>query len=325
MTLNAWIRQVRIHTSCLTQAGLVIGLLLAGETNLLKYVLFMLFGVIFHAVGFTANNYFDYKYDRTDESKAHFPLVTGEISLLDTKRFIIAGTVLGTLLGIYLSNLRILSIAFLVGATSFGFLYNYSNKFMPYCGPLWITISFTCLPLFSYFSVTDAWSLSILFVTEYTLVLMFYQIAVEGNLKDINVNQANILIALGTKVENGVIRHSLSSKVFMAKLVALKFIIMFIFIWFTIDMWNIIQACIFSLLMVILLSESYELGKDQTYDNTTIVRNCALTEIFTYLLLATCLEFIMGWAWYVFLLVYPVAWFIVWNRITWGTTIRPRV
>jgi hypothetical protein len=154
---------------------------------------------------------------------------------------------------------------------------------------------------------------------------MFYQIAVEGNLKDINVNQANILIALGTKVENGVIRHSLSSKVFMAKLVALKFIIMFIFIWFTIDMWNIIQACIFSLLMVILLSESYELGKDQTYDNTTIVRNCALTEIFTYLLLATCLEFIMGWAWYVFLLVYPVAWFIVWNRITWGTTIRPRV
>ncbi|MCJ7816976.1 MAG: hypothetical protein MUP55_03920, partial [Candidatus Aenigmarchaeota archaeon] len=235
------------------------------------------------------------------------------------------GTVIGALLGLYLSNFRILSIAFLVGAIAFGFLYNHSSKFMPYAGPFWITISFTCIPLFSYFSVSDAWTLPLLFVVKYTFVLMLVQIRVEGYLKDINVPQANIFFKLGTKMKDGWIRHSFKSRLYMGKLVALKIIIMGIFIYYTIWQWNLVQISIWALLLMILIDLSYEFGKDRKFDNATIVRECALIEITTYLLLITCLWCVIGWQWYLFLFCYPLAWFIAFNRVTWGTTIRPRV
>lgn len=321
--VDVWLKMVRVHTSCLTQAGVVIGLMLGGETDILRYALFMFWAFLFHAWGFAHNNYLDLPFDRRDPSKKHFPLVTGEITERQAFWFVLLSGVGAAGLGLLLSNLSVMAIAFLVGAMGYGILYNHSSKFMPRASPIWITVSFVSIPMFSYFSVSYDWSIPFTLTVKYTIVLMIYQIAVEGYLKDITVPHKNLLLSLGTRLRGRYIEHSLKSRMFMSKIAFFKVIIVGFFL-FNLS-YSFAQMGFVLITLTIVVWLSYRLSRDMFYDNKRIVRLCSLTEIFTYFLLVFCLSPVIDVKAVVFLIVYPVLWFVAFNRATWGTVVRPKV
>jgi len=87
MKIRPFLKLIRIHTSSLTQRCVLLAAILAGERRIPILIAYALWVILFHAVGFVDNNIEDYKHDRKDPAKKHFPLVTGEASLRQTKTF----------------------------------------------------------------------------------------------------------------------------------------------------------------------------------------------------------------------------------------------
>lgn len=317
--INIYLRFGRIHTACLTFAGILLALYLAGVTNLVWYFLFAAWGILFHFSGFGWNNIFDLPWDRKDLHKLHFPLVTQEIKLSTAIKVTAAMTFFALGFGFLLCNFRVLAIAALVSAVTFGFAYNFGNKIYPRIAPFLITASFASLPLFAYFSFTYDYSFSILLVVKFSIVLLLYQIAVSGNVKDFLVPQGNVLIDLGARVKDGQLKWSFWSKAFAWKLHILKGIIILLGIWYF-GQTRIIAVAFYGLATIYV----NKMTSDQEYDNRRMVLWASLIEVTSYFALVSIIFLPTDILWWVFTLA-PAGWFMFFNRITWGTTVSPKV
>jgi len=205
LKFRSFLKLVRIHTSSLTQGGILLAAVLAGERRIPILIAYALWAVLFHAVGFLDNNIEDYEHDRKDPAKKHFPLVTGEVSLKQAKIFCYTGMLLAFLLGAWMAEFRLLPVAFLLLTFTFGRLYNALSKRSIF-SPVY------SLVLFAYYSRyhgCDFNPLIMLFML-YTFFLMFWQIAWEGYIKDI----VNLLRIMGCKVWNGTFEPSRLGKIF---------------------------------------------------------------------------------------------------------------
>ena len=141
--------------------------------------------------------------------------VTGEVTLKQAKIFCYSGMLLAFLLGVWMAEFRLLPIAFLLLTFTFGRLYNTLSKRTLF-SPVYISGSFTSLVLFAYYSRyggCDLNSLIALF-TLYTFFLMFWQIAWEGYIKDIESDKVNLLRVIGCRVWSGTFEPSIIGKIF---------------------------------------------------------------------------------------------------------------
>lgn len=320
---SRWLRLLRIHTSSLTQAAVLLGLVMAGITDWWLWLCGALFAVVYHASGFIFNNIRDLKHDRQDPAKKHFPLVSGEIPLTQAKRLYFSLTLITLLIGIWLSTGHVLSLFFLISAVFFGHLYNWRSK-KEIISPLYITLAFISLPLFSYFAHTPRMSLLMGLVILYMIFLMMFQIAVEGYMKDIDSDRVSLLKWMGTKYsEEGKITINRATKVFAWSL-KVPVVIIFLLIWAE-SQSSRIGLVLGFLLVGGLTWSSIKLLESGSFDNAKRVRHCAVVEVLTYVLLVVALQGHLGWAALIFFVVYPIGWFLSFNRLTWGTLVTPRV
>lgn len=202
-TFHAWLKLLRIHTASLTFPAVLLGAIIGGETDLFRLLNFVLWAILFHGVGFAANNVFDIEYDRTDPHKSHFPLVTGEISLENAKSFVFFGSCVGSVWGLLLTNLSPLSILFLVLSITWGYVYNMTCKRIV-SGVLFIMASTPCLCLFSYFSVAQQVKPLIMLLCVYLVSYMAYDIGYLGYFKDLPSDKVNLLKIIGSRFEHNV-------------------------------------------------------------------------------------------------------------------------
>lgn len=320
---SRWLRLVRIHTSSLTQAVVLLGLVIDGKWEWLRVVLFALFAVVYHAAGFIYNDICDYEHDRCDEAKKHFPLVSGEISLRLARSLYTVLGLITLIFGTWLSKGRIFSILFLIAAMGFGHLYNKRCK-KDLASPAYITAAFISLPLLSYFSHSGRLSLLMFLVVSYLIFLMLYQIAVEGYMKDIGSDKNNLLMRMGTAYsDKGVITVNARTKLFAWSL-RLPAFILFVVIWHLSDT-DPIGLAIGIFLIIGMIYAGNRLLASGSFDNRKRVRLCAIIEVLTYTLLITSLLGILGWTGFAFFILYPYGWFLLLNRLTWKTLITPRV
>ena len=61
-----------VYTSSLTQGGVLLAAILAGERRIPILIAYALWAILFHTVGFVDNNIEDYEHDRKDPAKKHF-------------------------------------------------------------------------------------------------------------------------------------------------------------------------------------------------------------------------------------------------------------
>lgn len=320
---SRWLRLVRIHTSSLTQPTVLLGLALAGVAGPWLYAVFAVFAILYHAAGFVHNDIRDDREDREDPAKRHFPLVSGEITLAQAKGVYRALTLLMLMLGCVLSGGSVPSLLFLFAAFGLGWLYNIRSK-RDVLSPLYIAIAFVCLPLFSYFAHAHRPSPALIGTALYAFFLMFFQIAVEGYMKDIASDKVSLLHRLGTRMNPDGTLHVGSGTRWFAWFVRLPVVVLF----FVIAKAAGTQPAGLVLGILFILGNvwaSWRLLGSGGFDNPKRVRLCALIEVFTYSQWILALQGLLGWGGVAFFLLYPYAWFVVLNRLTWKTWITPRV
>ena len=333
MKLGAWFTFLKMHTSNLTQVGAMLGPLLAGVRDIPTLITFALWGFLYHAWGFTENNIQDYEYDLKDPAKQHFALIKGEIPLSTAKNVNHILFVLTLFGGVMLTNLKesILVIGphwipliFLFMSMSTGMLYNRLCK-KSLTAPLFIAIAFTSVPLFTYFCRAQELNLPIILVSIYTIFLMLFQIAFEGYLKDLESDPVNLLRAWGAKI---VIDESPKLNIgrqayFWGTLKIVNMMIGLILL-LLIDTSAYAEVLFFFMWMGTLIV-FYKLV-DIKYDNKKVTSNAARMEILTYFALILALQGILDWTITITLVIYPIVWFVVFNRLTWGSRfLNPKV
>ncbi|MEM2941392.1 MAG: UbiA family prenyltransferase [Thermoproteota archaeon] len=304
----------------------LLGYVLAGGNNPITGVGWLLFGLLWHYVGFLQNNILDYEYDRRDPEKQHFPLVSGRIKLVDAVVVESVGLIVLAVSGLLLGGRNTYSTTFLIAGIVSGTLYNLTSK-KTLLKPIPIAICFASLPAISYTSVrppdTTMW---LLFFAVFTTIL--YQIGFSGELKDIRQGERNILLRLGSLKNVAVYAIALKSTN-IATILTLGYATSE-----GTETLTRLSALTIALLASILLIDitvkqlkDYEKAVDMTEewrDRDKALKNMSYVEILTYITLIISLTPVLGTTSPLYILL-PIAWFAAMNRIIFGTTSYPKV
>lgn len=298
----------------------ILGAIIGGVRDPATLALFALFAVLYHFFGFLDNNLCDLQWDKKDPAKKHFPLVSGEISPKTAKIVDFFLIIVTLALGIFLAK-TVTAFAFLILSLVSGMLYNRTCK-LTLDAPVYIVLAFTSLPLFSYFTVAQELSFVMFLVAIFSSFAMAFQIGTEGYAKDIKTDPVNLLRSLGTTVKRGKLHLGKKSYLLSLGLKVSGLVV-------GIEIWRASGSGFISMFLVFLsalgISMVFVKLLDEKYDNVKITKNAALMEILTYFLLIFSLQGILGWETVGFFIGYPLIWFILMNKITWGTLLRPRV
>jgi len=304
--------------------GVVLGYVLAGNPLFdVRALGWALFGLLFHAWGFLQNNIFDYQYDKKDPSKAHHPLVKGEITLgraLALDVILLLGMIFYMML---ISGGNPFSHALLALAIMFGTLYNYYCK-KTTVSPLYITACFTTLVFIPYVAYTLTITPVMWLLAAFTSVLMLFQISVSGYIKEIAVgSEVNLLRRWGSRLDGDHLKLSLQADVYALVLTALKgLLIAFIAVTAGTAAWAFIGALVatvgFFYFSGFLISEG-------PFYRPRRVRQMSLAEVLSYFALVFAVEGVVGWLGVAALIVLPMAWFMGMNKVMWLTVVTPRV
>lgn len=327
MKLRPWLTFLRIHTSNLTQVGALLGPLLAGVRNIPFLFLYVLWGLCYHAWGFTDNNLQDYEYDRKDPAKQHFALIKGTIPIGKAKLVNLLLFIPTLLLGLALTYPIIehpTAFAFLILCIISGMMYNRTCK-KSLLAPIYIAIAFTSLPLFTFFTISSTFNPAIIMVGAYTIFLMLFQIAFEGYLKDIETDPVNLLRTFGAYVRNNKLQLGFQKSFWLFVKIINVFIGLYFILVINIDSADSAATFLLYAFLVVLMIGIYDKLVQENYNNKKITSNASRMEILTYFALIVSLQSILGWETVAILLIYPIVWFLVLNYATWQTLLRPKV
>jgi len=308
--MRKWLRLLRAHTAPLeTIYGALGGLLASGNPFATGF-----FGFLYHITGYGMNSLTDWLsgYDREDPYKQHHPLNTGEITPKQAKILIASLFAFSLLYALYLSRLKLEPIIVLMTMIICGSLYNLmgkktSLKFIP------ISISNTSVFVFTFLSIKQFDPLAV-YVTAYIFLQIVHQIAVSGELKEIETKEVNLLKTLGVKVENGYLKFTRSAQAFSIIVKALGLLTLYFF------------ANPFVILLIpFIIWFTIEEIRSRRWERDKLLRIMSIKEVLSTFALVIALGHIIGWAWSIGLILFAITYYIALNKYQWGTYLFPRV
>lgn len=287
--------------------------------------------LLFHYLMFGQNSLMDTSqgYDLKDPSKAHHPLVTGEISLTAAHNVIHWGIAFATLwaaiLTLYISPRPALAMVFLIMWVVFGWGYNLGLSKESPVGFLSLTIGYTGMGAWSWLLSHDSFTATGLWYLVFVALVLVFQISWEGFVKDMELpERSNILKRMGAKLYHASIPVGLvwfdpgpaiyyGAMVKIANLVSLYPIILlnpkpYIWGWY----WGMAGLAAFF---------AYKLLVPRLYDRDEELRNMSFEEIITIYLVVPVM---LPWAQAIPLMVLGVLYFFLVNIVIWGKPF-PRV
>jgi len=337
--LRDWLQLFRSHTSPLEMTITITGSAFAvGTIWDIKVLLFLIFGWLYHNAGYGHNSAEDYiqGYDREDPNKSHHPLQRGTIDPQKARYVCIVLVVATFLYGLFISGLDPAAMVLLAIITFSGALYNIlgkrmKGKFIP------IALAHSLLLPFAFFGsgggvemlrgypyFEETVSLAVLLGSAYLLLQIVYQIMIEGDLKDMEMDEASFLRTLGAKLEDGFFRASPMARVFSLALKSLSIagLSWLIFI----GRGGIVPyalLCVFSATMLML---DDGLMRARKLDHSGTLRSMALMEVLsTFALVIAVAPFIGGTLNALLIMAFNMLYFVSLNRYLWGTGLIPRV
>ena len=201
--LKVWLRLFRAHTVILEAPMAVMGASIALGTMFdPRVALWLLFGVLYHLVGYGMNSYADWKngFDQDDERKQHHPLNNGDIKPEKAKKVIYVTTGILAVYSIALGGFTVSAVGFTVAMFASGVVYNYLGKYLTLkCIP--IAVAHTLVFLYPYYVYTNSITVYAGLITLAYFVHHIYQIAISGDIKDIDQDEASLLQKLGARME----------------------------------------------------------------------------------------------------------------------------
>ncbi|MFW3146367.1 MAG: UbiA family prenyltransferase [Thermoplasmatota archaeon] len=338
-TLRDWLQLFRSHTSPLEMIITIAGSALAvGTVWDVKVLLFLIFGWLYHNGGYGHNSAEDFiqGFDRDDPHKSHHPLQRGVLDPYLARGTCILLIMVSFFYGAIISGFALLPLAVLILLTGMGFLYNIfgkriGSKFIP------IAIAHSLLLPFAYFGsggvlelqegfpyVTNDLGAVMLIAFLYLVFQIIYQIMVEGDLKDIDMDEASFLKTLGVWVEDGEFRSSPTARSFSLIIKSASIAGLFwILIILEAEAWYYLALIILSLAMVV---QDHRLMGSRKWDHGRCVKDMALMEVLsTFALLLSFSSVAGGWTAFLVVVLINIGYFVMMNRFLWGTLMKPKV
>jgi len=336
MKSRDWLRLFRAQTAPATILLIMVPYLTNRTLFSFETLVIGLFALLVHWISFGHNSLMDTAmgYDRSDPSKSHHPLVAGRISITAAHNVIHWGlcglSVFAILISLYFSPNPIFAVISIFLWFVFGYAYNSGLSKESLLSFLPISICFTAMGVWGWFLshyILDSLGWLLL---GYFFMTVLFQISWSGHLKELEVKErSNILIKMGAGIERTVRVHGGSPHEerrfvpgkswfygYSVKVVNLSFAF---FLWtLTYDLVRLVILLLFSVLIVTML---HLLITTRPYIREKELRKMSLMEIFTIYM---PIPLVLPWLEAIILMLFGVAYFILMNKLLWGTD-YPRV
>lgn len=290
-----------------------------------KTLIIALFAVSTHYLSFGQNSLLDTAmgYDVNDQNKSHHPLISGRIKLSTAHNVIHWGlcglAIFGVLISLYYAVNQLFAVIFLFMFYVFGIAYNAGLSKESLFGFLPISICFTSLAAFGYMLSHVGFDYLGFLLLAYFFMTILFQISWSGHLKELEMKErSNILVRMGAKVEKGRFTPGYSAIYgVVIKLINVPVLGVLILAegldWTKILWLGIMIGLVCGYLLKLIAPRKYIRSKE--------LRNMSIMEILT---IYTPVPLVLPWQEASILMLIGVAYFLIMNRILWGTS-YPRV
>lgn len=285
------------------------------------FFLFIIAAII-NIGGQVHNDLCDYKIDKHSKELKLRPLVKGTFSLKDAKIIILANLILVLIL-LFVLYPSIYAISIILIGFFFGTLYNIYSKKLP-GADIFLSISIMLFFLFGAIVVTeDFQSLQDISPTTWILSLIvfihvFLMDALGGGLKDADndykAGAKTLAVRLGVRVNDRFfipIRYKFITMLFELSTIFLTILLYTVYQ----KSFHPVQLILMILLLIGSLFTHLKMLSFKNFDRKKIKYTNRNHELFGYLLIPMILINITGVLWFVFLFIFPLAWFMIFNYI----------
>lgn len=296
-----------------------------------------IYALVSHYIGFGHNSLMDsckvpkigeLPYDAQDSNKAHHPLIDGRISL-DTAHIVIhSGMMLGVLLALFLilgsGGNRFWALTCLTLYYVFGQAYNDGLNKTTVHSYLVISTCYVFYGLFAFFLTSDKLITPAILLCIYVFLVEIFQNNVEGALKELKqVSEKNTMRKLGCYVKgDGTIIVSCKGIAFGFSIKILSVITLaFLISEYPLNKFGVVLLFAF---ITFILWGAGEILTNTPSERKELIKLFSLEEILSIYAPYFILAPILGWE-ILFLLPLGVLYFVLLNRINWGTWLSPAV
>jgi len=325
MGVKDWLQVFRAQTAPATVLSILLPYLFSGGRDPIMVAIIVVLGALTHYASFGHNSLMDYFFDTHDPNKNHHPLESGRISL-DQASILINGlmvilALLWIVVSIELSPSPTMSLIFLILYIVFGQAYNDWTDKLDENSYIYIAGCFMSLTAFGWSLGSGKFNMLGYMIIFFSGLTIYYQIAWEGNLKDLwNPKERNLLSKLGFRIINGrVVGPRYVNRAFMFVRLGLNTVAL-----------SLMAVMIGSLtglafLAVMTAVESYAVGRIhlelEQLNRSKLLELMGLAEAFEFFRLAVLLPIVF---WLPIVMV-SILYFLVMNRVLWGSNFGPRV
>jgi hypothetical protein len=330
VNLKDWLKLFRSNTAPMTVLRVEFFYLLSGAPFLSFFNgAVVLWATLLHWLAFGHNTLMDTSrgFDKENPHRKHDPLVTGSLQLDNAHNVVHWLEILATLAGVSLiavsSGQQVAALSFLILYAIGGHAYNDGLDKSTILGFIPYTLSSTSLCAAVYFLHATTMDNFFLAAIIYIILVEIFELAWENSLKDITVDkERNFLRTIGVKVEKSKLKCSMKGRLFAYAIKIGSFVPLFLTGLINITL-SVVGISILSLLMLnmvfaVLLVESREYNHQRDLNFSLVVDMSSL------LVLPLVFVEVITPAAAASMIIYAIAWFILFNYFLWESIYEPK-
>ena len=338
-----WLIFFRAHTGMLEAPIPAFGAAVAlGSLWRVEVLAWAVVGLLYHFAGYGQNSYYDWEkgYDKDDPHKQHHPLNTGAINP-ERAKFAANGMVAATVLAIVmLTGFTVVPLLLLAVALLSGLLYNLYGKSVTHKYML-LAVAHSMLFVIPYtlYGNGNARFAAVVFLA--LVVHHCFQIAISGDVKDINQEESSLLNKIGVvwedgadlvvsydgTIKDGVIKHTRNVDVIVTFVTALQVAFALVALCLTELSLEPISGIVFLMLLgsISLWFVSIRIVTSGPYIRKQRMRNIAVRELIGFWIIYMAFIPIIGGMGYAIAFILCILYLFTLSKAMWGTLLRPKV
>lgn len=339
MKIKAYLQMTRAHTFPATFVLIMVGYLVGGG-NLFSWfgLSLVILAWLIHTQSFGDNSLIDFLtgWDKADPHKKHFPLSKGTISPKTATNLIQPGIFLTTLFALAMTfwsgGNQLLALVWLVVFITAGNWYNKNFSKTSIFAFFPISLCWASLGLWAFFLASPALSELGVLMAIYVFALEWFENGVEGSTKELETKEVNMLKTLGARLggfmvspkQGGRLCFSPGPARYYGWAIKLAGLGTGLIILLNYSL-SAVPVVLYLLLASLAVYFCNEITKYQRWDRNRMLRNFAVEEILSIYLLPCILLPVIGYLEGTMLMMSGILYFAIFNRINWGTWLRPQV
>jgi len=328
---KSWLQLFRAHTVVLEAPMAILGAAIGLGTFFDPRVgVWAIFGAFYHLVGYGMNSYVDWAkgYDKNDERKQHHPLNRRDISPDTAKKVIYASTFGLALFALAIGGFSEIAFIFTTIMFASGLIYNFLGKKLT-LKPIPISIAHTTVFLYPYYLYSGEITIYAGAITIAYFIHHIYQIAVSGDIKDLDQDEASLIKSMGADV---IEEPSRGVKIFLHSTTMLFFAYILTSIELLFGIGSIIAKSGFGNVIIpgaifgaVMLYETDKMLTPGKFLRSKRLQHISRREFAGYSMIHVASIPIIGWKNFGLLIACMVLYLITVSKFIWGTWITPDV